>query len=230
MQFQYVSLPRSGHHLVAELLRDYFVVEDYGYCEYYGCCQTRPCAHPDNQARTYQLQKSHDLALADPDREPQLVYGPDQRYIIQVRTPVTATVSDYHLWIREQRYTHNLLWWAYFVYYRQPYYKKFLHKWVLDIASGENVLWVHYDWFVTDPAGQLERIIRFITQDDSIDHMRVRRVIAVAAIQKRRNSEQFRYRWTLPVLEWGVGKIWDACMEKMTGSLSLTPLEMKIRR
>ena|GEM_PF-5931436 len=49
---QGVSLPRSGHHLLADVLEGYF--QSPLHCGYDNCCQSIPCAH----GRVF--QKHHD--------------------------------------------------------------------------------------------------------------------------------------------------------------------------
>ena len=103
---QCVSIPRSGHHLLINLLFRYYSGDpnfpindgtsrswsfkepvqagDFYYCEYYKCCQSIPCSKaPAN------CQKNHDFDL-------DLEINSSYRYIVQYRHPLSYLVSFYN--------------------------------------------------------------------------------------------------------------------------------------
>lgn len=76
----FVTFPRSGHHLLVDILTEY--QPSLTYCEFYGCCNTYPCVHKST------LQKNHDFAL-------DLVPGPDEIVVVQHRRAVDKALQSW---------------------------------------------------------------------------------------------------------------------------------------
>ncbi len=160
MNIQCVSMPRSGHHLLAGLLLAYFNEDGTGkgkrlsYCNYYDCCQHRPCNKdkPPATASTLEinLQKSHDeyLLFGNNQFEPELEISTKAKYLIQIRDPIPGTVSVYKLALSRRKKTRKYQteegWttvqlvpdklkygWPAISVRQLQYRKRFLEKWVL---------------------------------------------------------------------------------------------------
>lgn len=87
-----VSWPRSGHHLMARLLRLYYG-PNFTYCGFYGqteCCGKVPCA----RAGTVRYSKNHDF-------DGTLPQDAQHRYLIQTRAFPPSVVSNFELYLRE---------------------------------------------------------------------------------------------------------------------------------
>lgn len=73
---QFITLPRSGHHLLIRMLNVLSKLEGLNleneYCEFYNCCKTFPCIH------NKRVHKNHDLKLVNK-------ISLKVQYIVQVR-------------------------------------------------------------------------------------------------------------------------------------------------
>lgn len=124
------SIPRSGHHFLADMMTSYFGPDLY-YCESYtpaDCCRTVPCLR--RGAFNYIYQKSHDRDFklaAD-------VAG--AVYLVQYRHPIAEALSDRELDVADMvgrpsvayRRSHAgfMTWLA----AKAIYYRKFHDKWM----------------------------------------------------------------------------------------------------
>src|ERR1700742_346449 len=89
------SIPRSGHHFLADMMTGYFGPDLY-YCEFYTtpqCCKAAPCAKRGRFSTIY--QKSHDRAFTLP------ADVADALYLIQYRHPVPEALSDRELDLKD---------------------------------------------------------------------------------------------------------------------------------
>lgn len=139
-----VSWPRSGHHLLARLLRLYYG-PSFGYCGFYaqvGCCGQTPCA----RAGQIRYSKNHDF---DGD----LPQDPSQRYLIQTRAFAPSVVSNFELYLREGG-ADDAKSFARFASAQFTAYRAFQEKWVTsDFARTQLVL--PYEALLRDPAHAL---------------------------------------------------------------------------
>lgn len=188
-----VSIPRSGHHFLVDLLRA-LLRDDFRHCEFYAaddCCRRVPCTrHFD--ARIF-YQKHHDLDLQLPTDLAGV------RYVVQVRDPVMSTLSDReHIALREgeARATDRD---EYLVWLGQKacYYERFFEKWVLP-GDGERMV-VEYDDLVAQTAHVLRRITTACGVDVDDDRIMdaVAAVAGVRALDRPGPVEPFTRR-TLP--------------------------------
>jgi hypothetical protein len=101
------SLPRSGHHYLAGILKRLYG-NAFEYCEFYQpstaeCCKQQPCLKFCNAGRLgdgfrhVSMQKSHDFKLDDPPYEP----TPWLKYVIMVRDYKSAMASEVKLFLIE---------------------------------------------------------------------------------------------------------------------------------
>jgi hypothetical protein len=108
---QCVTIPRSGHHLLTNLLFKYFsndlnypeilgqetdlkcknviLAGNFCYCEFYNHCEKTPCSDPNTN-----FQKNHDFKLS-------LVNNPSSHYIIQFKNPLEYLVSWYNFLLKK---------------------------------------------------------------------------------------------------------------------------------
>jgi hypothetical protein len=152
-----VSIPRSGHHLLVQLLWNYFKHGQFLYCEAYTyreCCGKVPCNAVSQRARSefgtdlklrLFMQKSHDL-----DNE--LIVEPSARYIVQLRDPAQAAIG-FLRWemTRGSRDNFSLGEIPKTVFDFLCYYVRFYHKWCVPVMIGANEL----DTFII----QYERLV-----------------------------------------------------------------------
>jgi len=124
------SIPRSGHHFLAEMMTRYFGPELF-YCEYYtlpNCCKSVPCTRRGRHRFIY--QKSHDRDFQLPDNIE------DALYLIQYRHPVPEALSDRELELQDTLGRPNLNFRSTRAGYiswlarKALYYRKFHDKWM----------------------------------------------------------------------------------------------------
>lgn len=139
-----VSWPRSGHHLLARLLRLYYGPQ-FIYCSFYGkvgCCGQTPCA----RAGVVRYSKNHDFGGT-------LIQDPEQRYLIQTRAFVPSVVSNFELYLRDGG-ADTAASFARFASTQFSTYRAFQDKWVTsDFARGQTV--IPYEALINQPAQAL---------------------------------------------------------------------------
>jgi hypothetical protein len=152
------SIPRSGHHFLADMLSAYFGSDLY-YCEYYtlpNCCKSAPCTRRGRFSYIY--QKSHDRDFALPADIAHALY------LIQYRHPVPEALSDRELELKDMlgrpslsfRRTHAgyALWLA----KKAIYYRKFHDKWIA--RRIPNALYLDYAELAASPQTVLAEILK----------------------------------------------------------------------
>ena len=82
---EHISLPRSGHHLINNILSEYFG-DSLHYCSIY---ETNQDLTLESNKET-NFQKNHDFDLQTQIKE-------DRKYIVQIREPIDIIESTYHL-------------------------------------------------------------------------------------------------------------------------------------
>lgn len=130
-----ITFPRSGHHLLKNILEYYFEGQLH-YCSLYS-------DPPEMQLGTSPVtnfQKNHDFELATPVLE-------DRRYIVQIRDPIDAIESWFHM-------DRRVGWggaglpdypqWKEFCSGKMGYYAKFVDKWVFNHVSNRLIV-SYYD-------------------------------------------------------------------------------------
>lgn len=139
-----VSWPRSGHHLLARLLRLYYGA-GFAYCGFYGqagCCGQAPCA----RAGQVRYSKNHDF-------DGTLPQDPSRRYLIQTRAFVPSVVSNFELYLREGG-SDDAASFARFASAQFTAYRAFQDKWVTsEFARTQTV--IPYEALIRDPATAL---------------------------------------------------------------------------
>ena len=173
-----VSIPRSGHHFLANLLQA-ALGSDLSYCEFYSatdCCRQIPCTRPHRARIVY--QKNHDLDLAvDPDLT-------GVRYVVQYRSPVPAVISDRELFaeVRGSKLARDPSQYLMVLSEKAAHYTRFYNKWVR--RPRASTFSMKYEWLLEEPARALDALIRFcglVVPPEAIE----RAVAVVAPVVKR---------------------------------------------
>lgn len=162
-----VSWPRSGHHLVVNVLHEYFENE-FAYCEFYtpsDCCKSAPCAR-----REYiKLSKNHDFLLKMP-----IVV--DYPHFIQYRSFLPSVVSAFELFI-EQGQPDTFTSFEKFATKEARIYNKFLAKWVFGTKRPRERLILRYEDLTSERGVYLiSDVIRFFAKNHCVDTGRLARI------------------------------------------------------
>ena len=166
-----ISFPRSGHHCLEGLLRQYFGCA-WSYCETYGMCTQDRCI---NDAV---YQKNHDFGLTLHPRRPVLV---------QVREPEPAIQSLFELEVGLGTITDDEESWLRFSADRLAFYRRWCERWI-----HPDHFVIHYEALMAEPAVQLARAVRLF--EDREPHMpTIASIVARSDVRQRRDVTAFRY-------------------------------------
>ncbi len=173
MAVEFVTFPRSGHHLLVSLLTE--VVPDIGYCERYHCsgrCRGDggggmvPCIDESKN-----IVKNHDYGL-------RTCVDSRSRYVVQCRTFLESAVSDFELRLRRDSelaaaykaqgvyfsLDHSEYSWRKYALWAVEFWNKFIDKWVLSMRDL-NCLVVRYEDILRDPAKVVSDVLVFVGID-----------------------------------------------------------------
>jgi hypothetical protein len=181
-------MPRSGHHLLAQLLVEYYGSE-LRYCEFYGdgdaCCHSIPCRLPFEPLLGNRLfmQKSHDVGFKDP------VDVPGQ-YIVQYRHPIPRMQSnfDHNIHVTGRPDT-----WERFVSFAEAetaYFIRFWDRWIRTRKRTRDTCVVSYEDLVGEPRETLQRVIHFIDGPDANDDAAMERALSVMRVPSGSSVER----------------------------------------
>ena len=152
------SIPRSGHHFLADMLSAYFG-RDLFYCEFYNfpnCCKQVPCTRRGRFNVIY--QKSHDRDFTLPGNVERALY------IIQYRHPVPEALSDRELELMDKLGRLNLAYrrtragYMNWLAAKAVYYRKFHDKWIA--RKQPNALYLDYAQLAVSPLETVREIVR----------------------------------------------------------------------
>jgi len=161
-----VSWPRSGHHLLARLLRLYHGPK-FTYCGFYGqagCCGQAPCA----RAGQIRYSKNHDF-------DGMLPQDAQQRYLVQTRAFAPSVVSNFELYLREGGQD-DAASFARFASAQFTAYRAFQDKWVTSAFARTQTV-IPYEALTREPAAALIHALRAFGDADP-DPARLRAAIA----------------------------------------------------
>ncbi len=195
-QVQGVSYPRSGHHMLEDVLRGYFDCR-FRYCERYNTCGQRPCVDPHTT-----LQKDHDFLSTVPTD------GPSD-YLIQYRHPLYSIPSHYEHEFRdgtyrcrpEKRQFRNGIRpgdpesreaWLTYAVHELELWKKWVTKWVID-NDNPRAFYLPYEDVMRDPAGRLADVISFLCPGHVVDETRLGRIITNMCRHTPRKLSAFKH-------------------------------------
>lgn len=150
------SIPRSGHHFLADMMTGYFGRDLY-YCEFYTlatCCREVPCTRRGRFKYIYQKSHDRDFKLA--------ADVADALYLIQYRHPVPEALSDRELDIKDtigrpslnfRRTRDGFTQW---LASKAIYYRKFHDKWMAERIP--NAVYLDYDALAAQPEERMREI------------------------------------------------------------------------
>ena len=173
-----ITFPRSGHHLLVRLLKQYFGDDMLGYSESYTDPNRRLELDP-----SVRFQKNHDLQLGTSVRD-------DRRYIVQIRYPIDSLVSWYKWECENRRATDSPDAWVNFALQKTSFWMQFYRKWVLDYIPGRLI--VNYADLLTKPDEALRRVVEHLT-DETPDEARIAECCANEEIRQRNHYRGFKY-------------------------------------
>jgi hypothetical protein len=151
------SVPRSGHHFLADMMTAYYGAEIW-YCEHYtlpSCCKAVPCTKRGAFSIIYQKSHDRDFKLA-PDVAHAL-------YLIQYRHPVPEALSDRELDLQDGfnrpslAYRRTLPGYQNWLAGKAIYYRRFHDKWIAPKLS--NAIYLDYADLAADPKRHLGAIV-----------------------------------------------------------------------
>jgi hypothetical protein len=155
------SIPRSGHHFLADMMTAYYGADIY-YCEYYtlpSCCKAVPCTRRGTHKVIY--QKSHDRDFKLPSDVSEALY------LIQYRHPVPEALSDRELDLQDGfgrpslAYRSTLAGYQNWLAGKAIYYRRFHDKWIAPKLS--NAIYLDYVDLAADPKRHMKNIIEQTT-------------------------------------------------------------------
>lgn len=167
------SIPRSGHHFLAEMVNSYFAKELY-YCEYYtfaNCCQNVPCTRRGRFQFIY--QKSHDRDFKLP------ADVADALYLIQYRHPVAEALSDRELDIKDAlgrpslNYRRTRAGFTTWLAGKAIYYRRFHDKWMAQRLP--NAIYLDYARLSSEPQEMMRAILNGAGRD--VDEARLAEIV-----------------------------------------------------
>jgi len=167
------SIPRSGHHFLADMMTAYYRADIY-YCEYYTlptCCRALPCTRRGAFNVIYQKSHDRDFKLA-PDVAHAL-------YLIQYRHPVPEALSDRELDLQDGfgrpslAYRSTIHGYQNWLAGKAIYYRRFHDKWIVPKLS--NAIYLDYVDLAADPKRWLTEIVR--QTSGTVDDARIEAVI-----------------------------------------------------
>ncbi|MCU0790063.1 MAG: glycosyltransferase [Nitratireductor sp.] len=164
-----VSWPRSGHHLLTDLLSAYFG-DRFAYCEFYSaenCCRSVPC-----RAGNINLSKNHDYNGSVPVLS-------NSNYLVQYRRFAPALVSNYELHVRNTNKDDPEAFRS-FAEAQKKRYLHFMARWAETTAPGATFLSISYEQLTSAPEQILRLAIGQFDPGADIDEAKLASVIARA--------------------------------------------------
>jgi len=185
---QCVSFPRSGHHLLVRTLGRFFGRKrgSFRYCSFYNCCRTVPCINPDTC-----FAKNH-------DHHGKLSIVQDRLYVVQIRHPLPATVSNYPLHLRHARQSgFEPYSWEEFAVINVTKWRKMVRRWALSQSTPPQIV-LRYEDLVADPFTQVSEVVRLLWPERAERlgpwlSLRLRATIATMDVRATRSIQDFEH-------------------------------------
>lgn len=144
------TFPRSGHHMMANVLSYYFG-DNFKYCEWYSEPDKRPHICPETN-----FTKTHDFNLQWPITN-------DFKYLVLIRHPIYSLASwRHHLETEEGEVTGDML--NTVAKEKLKFWCDFICKWVLPPIPNRMI--VEYETLISEPLRCFEPIVRFMGDDE----------------------------------------------------------------
>ena len=189
-----ISYPRSGHHLLTNLLLKYFskdmsmgskasrpdlsqpvVAGKLVYCEFYQHCNQTPCT--DERVN---YMKNH-------DRPPQLDPDSLDNVVVQYRHPLASLLSFFEL--RKGRMPESAKEFKRFLDKMGPEVMAFFNKWVVNKRAG--TLLVPYEQLVSNPSSLLAAVVRHLDPAHEPDAELIEAVVKAQGIFNSDKLDKF---------------------------------------
>ncbi len=151
-----ISFPRSGQHLIYEILKLIYFVHDYDftYCEYYNCCNSVPCSFKSI------YQKNHDFTL-----DYKII--PTESYVVFYRKNIVYQLEAYYRYeINKNNDQYDLETLLTFINNNFYYYINFYEKWIFE--KHDNIMCIDYNSFIGNSYNYVNQILQYsnLTFDD----------------------------------------------------------------
>jgi hypothetical protein len=176
-----ICYPRSGHHLLVNILARYFD-DSLKYCEYYSDEKHRMDVCPETN-----YQKNHDFRLTTPVLS-------DRKYVVQIREPFEAITSHYELEVSLGKIRPAEFDKKEYLTRKFKYFSEFCQKWVIDDVP--NRLIITYRELTDTPFAVVSRVIAHITDSSAVDVSRLTKAVRSEAVRRcagnRRNYLDFK--------------------------------------
>ena len=152
-EFNVISFPRSGQHLLQSILNYVFINHniEYSFCEYYKCCMSVPCKL--NKI----ISKNHDF-----DNKYSILSN--EKYVVLYRDDMILQLEAFYRYIIKRdklKYNYNEL--IGFIQRKRHYYNNFKSKWI--DKSYDNVLKIEYYDLVTNTVECINKIMAHVRPD-----------------------------------------------------------------
>lgn len=187
-QIVFVSFPRSGHHLLIEMLAKYFDYDNfkdfdfqeslnytkplqigkYIYCEKY-IMEGHKDNFIENNAHWY---KTHDCALDNEKYERKITNDETKFYIIQYRDFIPTFYSLY-----KKFRNHNSQEFYQTLEDYVSYWQKFIRKWIIYNINPNKIL-ISYKNLISSKE-ILSKIIKFINPNEEIDYNKINEILKI---------------------------------------------------
>ncbi len=168
-----ISWPRSGHHLLVNVVQSYFG-QEFAYCEFYtpvDCCKKSPCI----RTPMVKFSKNHDFGS-------KTGFTKGTPYLVQYRSFVPSIVSAFEMYVQNgQPDTPESF--RIFAKHHTTRYNEFLTKWTFGPNSPKEKLLISYELLTSvSKIEVLTDIILFFAPNHSIDEVRLLEI--AASVQK----------------------------------------------
>lgn len=161
----FVSFPRSGHHLLTDMIidiHDSVTQTSHNYCEYYNCCNVSPCAYGKI------FCKNHDFDL-------KLQTNDEYFYVIQYRLSSYEQLQAYYNYsVKHAGYKGTI---EKFIENQKKYYWGWMAKWVTDTMNYKNFYFLNYESLVENPKKHIKNLCKHLF-NKKIDSELIKNVIA----------------------------------------------------
>lgn len=187
-----LTFPRSGHHFLVRILKQYFK-DKLKYCEYYSAINQCGCFGGENPRNVLctrpetNFQKHHDF-----DRlftKPRLFVVPktlNRKYLILYRKKWNALISWYEMFLREDsnKVQKTEDGFREFMNFASNFYDKWITKWVKD-DKIKNKLIITYNDIIDNTVETLSKVVNFCGEEPDID--KLKDAIIQSSIKEKRN-------------------------------------------
>ncbi|GGW82289.1 sulfotransferase domain-containing protein [Alteromonas halophila] len=180
--------PRSGHRFLRQLLN-----------KVYGQSFNSDTYHPrkgkegvgEEHLQRANYIKSHDFELAGTAMLEQL-HGGKREFLVQLRHPLMAISSYYEFALKHNHVARNSQRsWDDFLVSRLEYWKQFASTWWLNKALPESqYCLVNYESLTHNTTSELERVVSFISGEESVAEINLAKVTDSAPFLQYNNDTQ----------------------------------------